>query len=343
MKFTDDELNRIKTFYAKILNFTELSKLNLEDVMNRDVSEIAFLNDKEKDLLDTFGVKKMIDLDILSDGKEFSSLRNLRPKFWELVSITHNLKDQYFTDEDLEGFSESLDSKAQNKVAVFGLDNAGKSSIIKLLQGETDYNNIVNLTPTRQVNIEEIEDIFFWDFGGQEGHRETYLSQPDRFFQDINYGLFVIDVQDIERYEIALEYLAKFTKNAKEFGFPFLRILIHKTDPDFVSDKKNHIFLSILIYDLEEFLSKLDVKYEILFSSIYTQNLIYKIMNRNNIFSYLDFIGHKQNIKKEIIEGKEVTSTGQRGDLQMLSFQRRQLLSQLKNHINSIKSRDKND
>ena len=48
-----------------------------------------------------------------------------------------------------------------------------------------------------------------WDFGGQEKYRKEYLAKFEDYAQDMDKLIIVIDVQDIERYELALNYLKR--------------------------------------------------------------------------------------------------------------------------------------
>jgi len=45
-----------------------------------------------------------------------------------------------------------------------------------------------------------------WDFGGQIDHREEYLKEPEKYFFGINLVIYVIDIQDTERYDESIEY-----------------------------------------------------------------------------------------------------------------------------------------
>ena len=96
------------------------------------------------------------------------------------------------------------------KILVMGLDNSGKTSIILSLKKDTNLLSYYSLQPTQGLNITNIEDqgvtYNIWDFGGQEQYRQDYLINFEKHIQGVNRVIYVIDVQDSERYEIALQY-----------------------------------------------------------------------------------------------------------------------------------------
>ena len=61
-----------------------------------------------------------------------------------------------------------MDSDDEKRFLVLGLDNAGKTTILKRLSEE----NIDNIEPTQGFNIKSINDSGFkinvWDIGGQK-------------------------------------------------------------------------------------------------------------------------------------------------------------------------------
>ena len=68
------------------------------------------------------------------------------------------------------------------KILLLGLDNAGKTTILKTISGE----NSKNVGPTKGFNVKLVEkDCFkftFWDLGGQESIRhvwENYFEEND--------------------------------------------------------------------------------------------------------------------------------------------------------------------
>ena len=80
-------------------------------------------------------------------------------------------------------------------ILVLGLDNAGKTTILKSLSNE----DITQITPTHGFNLKNLTHEGFklnvWDVGGQKALR-TYWTN---YFQDRDSLVFVIDSSDKKR------------------------------------------------------------------------------------------------------------------------------------------------
>ncbi len=126
------------------------------------------------------------------------------------------------------------------KIGIFGLDNAGKSTIVEVLEDQKDLKLLATLQPTVRVKVHTLlslsPDWVMWDFGGQAAYRKEYLTMPDRYFCDLALMLFVIDVQDPSRHATSLQYLADCMKQANTNSPNYeLLVLLHKADPDAIS------------------------------------------------------------------------------------------------------------
>ncbi|TXT63657.1 MAG: hypothetical protein BAJALOKI3v1_330011 [Promethearchaeota archaeon] len=113
------------------------------------------------------------------------------------------------------------------KIILLGLDNAGKSSIVLTLKGDRSLLSYYSLNPTKDHKITNMEigktQINIWDFGGQETYRDDHLKKMDEYVEGANKIIYVIDVQDYQRYDRALAYFQR----ALEL------IIDHRTDIDF--------------------------------------------------------------------------------------------------------------
>ncbi len=123
------------------------------------------------------------------------------------------------------------------KIGILGLENAGKTSIIKTLQHT--YQIGQPLYPTK--NVERTFFTLFgqqgsvWDFGGQAIYRNIYLKNPDRFLSGIRYLFFVIDVQDFNRFPEALQYFKRvYEYSSNQNPQLIASILFHKSDPELI-------------------------------------------------------------------------------------------------------------
>jgi small GTP-binding protein len=124
----------------------------------------------------------------------------------------------------------------QTKILIMGLDNSGKTSIVLSLSKDTNLLSYFSLKPTQGLKISNLQEggssFSIWDFGGQEQYRNNYLQEIDAHFKGADRFIFVIDVQDEDRYATALGYLETLVKSAKiNFNSIEMSIFLHKYDP----------------------------------------------------------------------------------------------------------------
>lgn len=125
----------------------------------------------------------------------------------------------------------------KRKMLLVGLDYAGKSSLLAVLK--KDYSAIQDLLPTKGAQRDGVEffsiPIITWDLGGQALYRKDYLDEKKSklFFSETDVVFFVIDIQDTERYDEALEYYKQMLASYKNLGEePAVIVLFNKMDPD---------------------------------------------------------------------------------------------------------------
>lgn len=167
-------------------------------------------------------------------------------------------------------------SDSGKKVAIMGLDNSGKTSIVLCLRGVKNLLSFYSLNPTRGININKFETLGskfnIWDFGGQEQFREDYLQNFNNHIQGTEKIIYVIDVQDPERYAISLEFLKNIInlliKEQLDLEFS---IFLHKYDPDIeITNKKITPKVVESLVDKIKYIIPLEITYTIHKSSIYT-------------------------------------------------------------------------
>ncbi|MHA1887101.1 MAG: ADP-ribosylation factor-like protein [Promethearchaeota archaeon] len=123
-----------------------------------------------------------------------------------------------------------------SKIALFGLGNAGKTSIVKTLLSEFDA--FTSILPTTGVDRTSIDffgrELLIWDFGGQVTYRNSYLANPMMYFQGIRYLYYVVDAQDSDRIDESIEYFVQIFQNCLDFSQNFqVFLFFHKIDPNY--------------------------------------------------------------------------------------------------------------
>ncbi|MFX1455164.1 MAG: ADP-ribosylation factor-like protein [Promethearchaeota archaeon] len=170
------------------------------------------------------------------------------------------------------------------KVIISGLDNAGKTSILTALDKKYDFQkDIVQLKPTIRVEYHKMNflrnNTIFWDMGGQDSYREIYINYQDVYFDATDLLIYVIDIQDTERFENSLEYLDAiltfFTES--DMDVPLI-ITFHKYDPDLRGNSE-------IMQHIDELRKKILEKYSS-FKILFQQTSIYDIISIVQLVSY---------------------------------------------------------
>lgn len=111
------------------------------------------------------------------------------------------------------------------RILTLGLDNAGKTTILKCLASE----DIDNITPTRGFNIKSVQTQGFklnvWDIGGQRRIRPYWRN----YFDHTDILIYVIDSADPKRFEETSEELLELLNEEKLAGVPLL-VFANKQD-----------------------------------------------------------------------------------------------------------------
>lgn len=164
------------------------------------------------------------------------------------------------------------------KIMIMGLDNSGKSSILLSLREETNLLSYFSLKPTKGVNIETLKtsqsNLIIWEFGGQDQYRQEYLENFDRYFDELDNIIYVIDIQDIKRYGLSLEYFEKIINSLKDNNIKVdITIYFHKYDPNLTIQEKfkdlDRTTTPELIKKIEKVIPS-DYNYKIFRTTIYT-------------------------------------------------------------------------
>jgi len=170
------------------------------------------------------------------------------------------------------------------KIIVSGLDNAGKTSILTALDKKYDFEkDIVQLKPTIRVEYHKMNFLrrssIFWDMGGQEQYRDIYIDYQDVYFDATDLIIYVIDIQDPERFDNSLEYLNAILTffSESEMDVPVI-ITFHKFDPELKADKE-------ILKNIEKLRERILNEYPN-FNILFQQSSIYDIISIVQLVSY---------------------------------------------------------
>ncbi|MFX1443802.1 MAG: ADP-ribosylation factor-like protein [Promethearchaeota archaeon] len=148
-------------------------------------------------------------------------------------------------------------SKIGKVILLAGLDNSGKTSIAYSLRGTRNLPTFCKARPTVRRNIISIKaydsEFIVWDLGGQEAYRDEYLANYDNYFKGLDKLIYVFDVQDVNRYDLALDYYEKIIillKDRNDISNIEVSIFLHKYDPDLSNFKPD--ITDKIIDDLKE-------------------------------------------------------------------------------------------
>jgi GTPase SAR1 family protein len=178
--------------------------------------------------------------------------------------------------------------KNPHKIALCGLDNAGKSSLMKAMESLYGFEEeILQLRPTSKIKYYKRnifnDQFIFWEFGGQKKYRDSYLESP-KSFASLSGLIYLIDIQDEDRFFDSIDYFSKIldsiTDTKSENDLP-IYVCFSKTDKG--SSVYNKIQIEKNIEMLKDLLnSTLTSKPYVSFASS-----IYDLYSIINLFSSL--------------------------------------------------------
>ncbi len=113
-----------------------------------------------------------------------------------------------------------------DKIFLFGLENAGKTTLCKYIK---DDSFLENPEATRAFNIDQMIiksiECVVWDAPGQKSYRDSWSSG----FPGTSIFLFVLDTSDAIRFDEAKKELDNVVNNLNTRGIP-LMVCFHKMD-----------------------------------------------------------------------------------------------------------------
>jgi GTPase SAR1 family protein len=121
------------------------------------------------------------------------------------------------------------------KIIIAGLDNSGKSSVVLSLKGANNLLSFARLRPTLGHEITRINDyekkVMIWDLGGQEKYRYENVENFEKFSPGVQRFIYLVDVQDRDRYDLSLEYFQQLVNKFPDHFHPEIFLFLHKFDP----------------------------------------------------------------------------------------------------------------
>lgn len=260
-KFLEKSEAKVLKDILDISSIEDASKLNKEDPF-----ENIKLVESTKDPIKSAQIQEEFHNKLEELKVKNPSLEENLQKAITISSIIMNIKD----DEDFF-------KKARQKVIVVGLDNAGKTAILNKFGGKLGIEDLATLTPTKGVDRRNIEmedsdvELFIWDMGGQKKYRDKYLKQPEQYFLELDLLIYVIDIQDPERYAESFEYFEEILKSLKMLEEdPFIMVYIHKHDPDLRRNPEIELSVELLKDNLNQLLTQYGFDFEAYLTSIYS-------------------------------------------------------------------------
>jgi signal recognition particle receptor subunit beta len=203
-----------------------------------DFSVRLLLDEKpQMDLNPIFeGIAKIV-LELLSTHSQLVNFSDeiVKERFLPILKPFISLGDE--THEEEYQFKSMPLQNNRPKIAIVGLEKAGKTSLKKAFFEKWSNEQIKKIRPTLGVEmlnkkVDYIGEQFtVMDFGGQLAFRKMYLKNKLKW-KGISILIFLIDVQRIDAYEEAVDYLKNVWEIAKSANkiIPRLSIFFHKFD-----------------------------------------------------------------------------------------------------------------
>ncbi|TFG07521.1 MAG: hypothetical protein EU539_04665, partial [Promethearchaeota archaeon] len=256
-KFIDEEVAKVLEEHFDITSIQNIAKLNKEHPFESLIN-LKFDDDSSEESDELEKIKT-----ILEEIKEkYPNIETHLKKAITISSLVYNIKNGKIQAE-----------KKGQKIIVVGLDNAGKTAILNKFGGRLGITDLAKIKPTKGVSRKHVKtnalDLFIWDFGGQETQRKRYFKDPDKYFLQLDLLLYVIDVQDLDKFDQSFDYFSGILENLVTLEEnPYILIFIHKYDPDLRKDPKILLNVEFLQDSLKEIFESYEFDYEIYLTSI---------------------------------------------------------------------------
>ncbi|NVM31305.1 MAG: hypothetical protein HWN65_20875 [Candidatus Helarchaeota archaeon] len=271
----------IKKFHEKIYSLLVpdlIRPKKIKELKDMDINIIKGIEEYADLIKSKLKVKKIKDMAKLKQDKAV--------EFAEKSDMDPSLLEEWMTISKLIVRAEKYRGEIAKKVMLLGIDNAGKTAISKTLTIKYRGNlqqfgqMLKDLLPTKGAVQDRLKvsnvNVMLWDLGGQQQYRRVYLQEPERFFFDTSAVMYVIDIQDEERFDESMDYLERVVKI---FHFlkenPYFMSLFHKYDPELEMIPKYQVFIKDLTKRVSKVLSDANITFQLRNSSVYNDLTVF--------------------------------------------------------------------
>ena len=258
-KFSDKFALISQFLDPEVVDFRSLKKIR--DILALPLSSFKFIDESQAKIINSLfkieSIEKINVVDIEEPFKKLLKSKRTKTKVNQILKNNPELEETLkkaisisliihrINREDVEK------KKKEQKIIVIGLNNAGKTAILSKFGDKLGIKDLANLKPTRGIDHQKIStkdmELAIWDFGGQKDYRDKYLRKPEKYFFGIDLVIFVLDIQDTERYHEAIQYFDSIIEIISRLEIqPFCIVFIHKFDPDIRDNTDVQLNLYIL-------------------------------------------------------------------------------------------------
>ncbi len=270
-------LRNLTTGLAKELTLKNIKKLldparkipdKIIEISILDINYFKDLDDQEcKTINEIFGVKTIRELADVTYRQLVENATQMREKGISQEKLELMITSaKYITNAARYRIPEG------QKIVFVGLDNAGKTALINAINKEMMEETQIKPTQgmQRQTIFLKDQKIYIYELGGQELFRKMYLRNPERYILGTDIIVFLIDMQDQQRYEISLEYLTQILNIVKYLNEnPEFIVLLHKSDPEILKVQLFYEKIDYIKEKVGEIFQSYSFQYSIHISSIY--------------------------------------------------------------------------
>ena len=273
----NNEQTEQKTRFQYVMEtfFNEDTEIkDIKGILQLGVESLKNYDDTVLGILKTLKIKKIKELVALKSETFQKALEtsgsNIEKSVIDYVMVSSKILRKL-----IEMKSKDTIETMPEKIAVMGMQNAGKTSLINMLTGTSMNEQFKETEPTVSVEQKQIKlgdyQLAVWDFGGQESFRNEYLQNPDEYFISTGMILFVLDIQDESLYADAIDYLNAILTIMNKMGQQ-LHVIVdfHKFDPDIAEDVDVLVKVQWLEQKFKAILGNFNFSFEFIKTSLYS-------------------------------------------------------------------------